>query len=171
MNKRTSSIHNSGHTPGALAHTCLQFPSPLASSQLGTRMLNGATKRCWGQQPSLLGSPTPTVPGPGPGKGHLSPKSPGEHQLWGQLRKENLQKKFPEVSPLPVGPPAASSLSPHQAELLRPGPPDGPSNTAAYPAKPDFLPMSITKKQGLAPAQTARSAASYTSGWKGGPEN
>lgn len=31
--------------------------------------------------------------------------------------------------------------------------------------------MSVTKKRGLAPAQTARPAASHTSGWKGGPEN
>lgn len=102
------------------------------------------------------------VPGKGPGKEMCPPPlgSLGEQQpLLGSLGEAKPPGSVPKVSPLPAGPWSASSLSPHPAGPLRPGPPDYSNNTTAFhTANPDFLPVGITQRQGLAPAQTTCSA-------------
>lgn len=116
-------------------------------------------ERCWGQKPSL-GSPSCSRERTRQGDVSPTPGSLGEQQpLLGSLGEAKPPGSVPKVSPLPAGPWSASSLSPHPAGPPRPGPPDYSNNTTAFhTANPDFLPVGITQRQGLAPAQTTCSA-------------
>lgn len=158
-----SSTCKSGHMPTALAQALFQRSAPLASlpdltfASLGL-LPAGHTDAQWSHSAGL--PYTVPGPGPGPGKGTVLPQEPRRAPA---PRKKTSRKR--EVSPS-----SASSLSLHQSSPARPTCP-APATPLPTRANPDFLPMIVTKKEGLAPTQTAHSAASHTSGWKGGPGN
>lgn len=78
--------------------------------------------------------------------------------------RKNLEEKLPRCAPClsaPGQPPPAAS----PARLLGTGSPNCPGTTAvSCPANSDLLPVGIAEKQGLAAAQTVRSAVSPSSG-------
>lgn len=132
---------------------------PLASSLLAHRHtmepLKGAGAEATAGLPQLFQERTK--------QGDILPPGAQESSSHSQASfgRENLQKKCPQDVPSTCWP-LGSSLSPHQAGPQEPGPPDCPSDTTvSCPANPGFLLEGVTQRQGLAPAQTIRSAASH----------
>lgn len=154
MNEPTSSKHESDRTLAAPVRARLPAARPLSPSLL-------AHRRC-----------PHAVPGKGQARGCSSSRSPGEQQpLPGQLWGGGgiPRKSVPKMSPLLLAPSQAPPC-----HLTRRGP-WGQAHLAV-PATPPFpaqqtpisSPEGITQRQGLAPAQTIRSAASHTREGGGG---